>query len=214
MRHFINIDNNAISKLCETNWDLTKVEETLDKFTRAYSKKEIGPPNRSDPEFFKDGSFKDIGCKGSWCTSGKLLQIDITKDTIKNNNLTSLRGDLFIKQINDTSLVIQKNIDRIGTWIKVFYFRPKVYKKDITFKVQFAKSKQPLDLSNDKYSSVPEISTSKSGQTTIYTSGNFSDAESVLKRLEFLKVNFPLCFIVAFNKEKPISVSDALDAHW
>jgi N-acetylmuramoyl-L-alanine amidase len=83
---------------------------------------------------------------------------------------------------------------------------------ELYFKIQIAASKKKLDLKPYNFKGLKTLSRSKSGKLYRYYFGNSSTFEKVKKKLKEAKnKGYSKAFIVAFDGEIKISVSEALD---
>ena len=83
---------------------------------------------------------------------------------------------------------------------------------EVYFKIQIAASKKKLDLKPFNFKGLNTLSRSKSGKLYRYYFGKSSTLEKAKKKLkEAKKKGYSKAFIVAFNGEIKISVSEALD---
>ena len=83
---------------------------------------------------------------------------------------------------------------------------------EVYFKIQIAASKKKLDLKPFNFKGLKNLSRSKSGKLYRYYFGKSSTLEKAKKKLkEAKKKGYSKAFIVAFNGEIKISVSEALD---
>ena len=83
---------------------------------------------------------------------------------------------------------------------------------ELYFKIQIAASKKKLDLKPYNFKGLKTLSRSKSGKLYRYYFGKSSTLEKAKKKLkEAKKKGYSKAFIVAFNGEIKISVSEALD---
>lgn len=80
----------------------------------------------------------------------------------------------------------------------------------IFFKVQFASSEIPIDLSPPKYSEVISPTFYKVGSTLKYTSGKFTTIKDAVAHQNVLREKgFKDCFVVAFKNGERISIQEA-----
>ncbi len=80
---------------------------------------------------------------------------------------------------------------------------------NIRFKVQFFSSPTELSLSDKKFSDLKEVGRYYENSTWKYTTGNESNFENIQTILKETKKKFPDAFIIAFDGDKKISVSEA-----
>ncbi len=80
----------------------------------------------------------------------------------------------------------------------------------IVFKVQFASSEVPIDLTQDKYIGVIEAAFYKTGTVLKYTSGKFTTAKEAVEHQNMLRAKgLKDCFVVAFKNGERISIQEA-----
>ena len=83
---------------------------------------------------------------------------------------------------------------------------------EVYFKIQIAASKKKLDLKPFNFKGLKNLSRSKSGKLYRYYFGKSSTLEKAKKKLKAAKnKGYSKAFIVAFDGEIKISVSEALD---
>ena len=83
---------------------------------------------------------------------------------------------------------------------------------DLTFKVQIAASSQDLELKPSNFKGLQKLSKAKVGTVYKYYYGNVSNYENARKLQEEVKnKGFDAGFVVAFKKDKPISLKEAIE---
>jgi N-acetylmuramoyl-L-alanine amidase len=81
--------------------------------------------------------------------------------------------------------------------------------KEIRFRIQFFTSKDNLDTSQKKFSSLSDVKKYKENDIWKYTAGNLKTLEEAQKMLIDVKKQYPDAFIIAFNNDQKISISEA-----
>jgi len=79
----------------------------------------------------------------------------------------------------------------------------------IHFRIQFFSSKENINTSHKKFSSLSDVKKFKEHGVWKYTSGNYKTLAEAQAALKKIKKKYDDAFIIAFNKEQKISVSDA-----
>ena len=80
----------------------------------------------------------------------------------------------------------------------------------VVFKVQFASSETPIDLTQEKFAGVKDAAFYKVGAMLKYTSGKFTTAkEAVEHQNELRSKGLKDCFVVAFKNGERISIQEA-----
>jgi len=93
------------------------------------------------------------------------------------------------------------------------YVPAEANKEGVVFKVQFASSEAPIDLSSSKYSDILHASFYKVGNTLKYTSGKFTTIKDAVAHQNILRdKGFKDCFVVAFRDGVRITIQEAKTA--
>lgn len=80
----------------------------------------------------------------------------------------------------------------------------------IVFKVQFASSEAPINLTEEKYAGVKDAAFYKSGNVLKYTSGKFNTPKEAVEHQNELRTKgFKDCFVVAFKNGERITIQEA-----
>jgi len=82
---------------------------------------------------------------------------------------------------------------------------------NISFRVQFFLSKENLNISDKRFSSQSEVNKYYDNGFWKYTSGDFKTLAEAQSKLKEVKKNYSDAFIVAFNNERRITLSEAQD---
>ena len=80
---------------------------------------------------------------------------------------------------------------------------------EIRFRIQFFSSKDNISTSNKKFSSLSDVKKFKENGVWKYTTGDYKTLAEAQKKLKDVKKQYADAFIVAFNNEQKISISDA-----
>jgi len=110
------------------------------------------------------------------------------------------------KEIGAAIEPITENKDSIET-VKPEQIIPIV--NDIRFRIQFFSSKENLNTTNKKFSSLSDVKKYNENGVWKYTSGDYKTLDEAQKVLKDVKKQFADAFIIAFNNEQKIPVSDA-----
>ncbi|MCL1850269.1 MAG: N-acetylmuramoyl-L-alanine amidase [Bacteroidetes bacterium] len=86
---------------------------------------------------------------------------------------------------------------------------PKPDDNNIRFRIQFFISKDNLNTSDKKFSSITEVKKYYENGVWKYTAGDFKTLEEAQDKLKEVKKYFSDAFIIAFNNEQKISVAEA-----
>ena len=78
------------------------------------------------------------------------------------------------------------------------------------FMVQFLAMPDKISLNDNRFSGIPNVNRYYEGNLWKYTAGNEPDLQSAKKILADLKAKYPDAFIIAFNGEEKIPVSEAV----
>jgi N-acetylmuramoyl-L-alanine amidase len=116
-----------------------------------------------------------------------------------------------ISEVNDPQIVKEpeiepENSDTIAPLLPV---QPEPVKEVVSFRIQFFISKDNLNTSDKKFSSVPEVKKYHENNTWKYTSGDFKTQDAAQNKLKEVKKYFPDAFIIAFRNDKRISIQEA-----
>ena len=109
----------------------------------------------------------------------------------------------------DTAVVAEKIIETKDTIIKPEPGQPQSVKNGIRFRIQFFSSKENLSTSNKKFASLSDVKKHKENNFWKYTTGNFKTLAEAQTALKKVKKQYSDAFIVAFNNEQKIPVSEA-----
>ncbi len=133
--------------LVNINWKPVKVVEFFNGETTVYSDsctqkngyKSLNGFWRVYPIFSEDSLFTfnikrltntlqeyTIGNKGKWYVKDNSLVVNLhplSKQYEQENENPIFFGDMNILMLNDTELIVEKSIDRLGKWKRTFYFR-------------------------------------------------------------------------------------------
>jgi len=80
---------------------------------------------------------------------------------------------------------------------------------DVHFRIQFFLSKENLNTTNKKFSSLSDVKKYNENGVWKYTSGDYKTLEEAQKNLKNVKRHFVDAFIIAFNNEQKIPISEA-----
>jgi len=79
----------------------------------------------------------------------------------------------------------------------------------VRFRIQFFSSKENLNTTNKKFSSLSDVKKYNEKGVWKYTSGDYITLDEALKNLKNVKKHFADAFIIAFNNEQKIPVAEA-----
>jgi N-acetylmuramoyl-L-alanine amidase len=80
---------------------------------------------------------------------------------------------------------------------------------NVRFRIQFFSSSENLSTTHKKFSSLSEVKKYKENGVWKYTTGNYTTSAESQKMLKEVKKHFADAFIISFNNEQKISISDA-----
>jgi len=114
-----------------------------------------------------------------------------------------------LKLPKDTDSVAVAVVEPADTIKNTEPVQPKSGTSDIRFRIQFFSTKENLNISNKKFSSLSDVKKFKEKGVWKYTTGNYKTFEESQKALKKIKKHYSDAFIVAFKNEQKIPVSEA-----
>lgn len=138
----LNNDEKIKKVLITKRWHLMKFDETIDKEKKDYG---VAREHFIDhglsvyPNFLSDGTYIDKQylkldssgkfskdgfrwATGSWTFKSKTLTININEYS-KDYGDRTIGGEMKIKSITDTTLILSKNISRNADWTRTYYLQ-------------------------------------------------------------------------------------------
>jgi len=116
-----------------------------------------------------------------------------------------------IKSVTNTedSVNTAETTEIVDTAMPVQSVQTKPTASEIRFRIQFYSSKDNLSTSNKRFSSLSDVNKFKENGVWKYTTGNYKTLSEVQKSLKKVKKQYSDAFIVAFNNDKKIPISEA-----
>jgi N-acetylmuramoyl-L-alanine amidase len=87
--------------------------------------------------------------------------------------------------------------------------KPLIPPNNIRFRIQFFLSKDNLNTSDKKFSSLSDVKKYQENNLWKYTSGDYETLEAAQSKLKEVKKHFADAFIIAFHNERKITIAEA-----
>ncbi|MES2679324.1 MAG: N-acetylmuramoyl-L-alanine amidase [Bacteroidota bacterium] len=170
----------------------------------------VAEKEKAEPEIRKETIKKDTKEK---VEDGAYAQIEvITKDSViskpptEDTALSATEIALKFKKEKEKKSSEKKEVADVKPEAPINNTKP----EGVVFKVQFASSEIPLDLKQEKFSSITSGSFYKMKTTLKYTSGNFTQLkDAVAHQATLREKGFKDCFVVAFKNGARIDMAEA-----
>ena len=126
-----------------------------------------------------------------------------TINTVSNNSDLGNTNVSNVANIPTTEAIDTTKIDSVET------VKSSLTPNKINFRIQFFTSKENLKISDKKFSQLQEVKKYHENGVWKYTAGDFKTLEEAQTMLKEVKKRYSDAFIVAYNNDKKIPISDA-----